>query len=52
MKLKQFIEKLKEIKKDHGGDVEVIMADNVSVVDPVFSGEYSGKKNVVVTDVK
>lgn len=49
MKLKEFIKKLEEIKKQQGEDLEIIMADNVPVVDPVFSDQYCGKK-VVITD--
>jgi argonaute-like protein implicated in RNA metabolism and viral defense len=49
MKLKTFIEKLKKIGKEYGEDLEVIMADNNSIVEPVFSNEYYGKK-VVITD--
>ena len=36
MKLKKFIEKLKEISEKHGSDLEVVMADYVPVVAPVF----------------
>lgn len=49
MKLKEFIEKLKKIEKEQGEDLEVIMADNIPVVEPVFSDKYYGKK-VVITD--
>ncbi len=51
MKLNKFIEKLKKIEKEQGKDLEVIMADNISVVEPVFSDKYYGKK-VVITDEK
>ena len=51
MRLEKFIEKLREIEKEHGKDLEVIMADNISVVEPTFSDKYSGKK-VVITDEK
>jgi len=51
MKLKKFIEKLKKIEKEQGGNFEVIMADNIPVVEPVFSDKYRGKK-VVITDEK
>ena len=51
MKLKQFIKKLKEISKKYGEEVSVVMADNISVVNPVFSKKYFGKK-VIITDRK
>jgi hypothetical protein len=50
MKLKIFIEKLEEIKKEHGEDLEVIMADNIPVVNPVFTSEYFNKEKIVITD--
>lgn len=49
MKLKKFIEELEKIKEKQGGNLEVIMADNIPVVEPVFSDKYYGKK-VVITD--
>ena len=49
MKLKKFIKKLEEIRKERGEDLEIIMADNMPVVEPVFSDKYLGKK-VVITD--
>ncbi|NCF75546.1 MAG: hypothetical protein GWO87_03625 [Xanthomonadaceae bacterium] len=52
MKLKEFIEKLEKIAKEYGDSSEVIMADNIPVVSPVFSREYPDKKNVVITDQK
>lgn len=52
MKLKNFIQKLKNIAEKHGGNAEVIMADNASVISPIFSKKYSSKKNVVITDEK
>ncbi len=52
MKLKEFIEKLEKIAKEYGDDAEVIMADNIPVVSPVFSIEYPNGKNVVITDKK
>jgi len=50
MTLKNFLEKLENIRRKHGNEIEVIMADNISVVDPVFSEEYPYRKNVVITD--
>lgn len=49
MNLKGFIEKLQRIEKDNGGDVKVVMADNIPVMAPVFSDKYHGKK-VIITD--
>jgi hypothetical protein len=50
MKLKKFIQKLQKLSKKCGNDAQVIMADGVSVISPVFSKKYSNKKNVVITD--
>jgi len=52
MKLKEFIKKLERIAEKYGDDTKVIMADNISVVSPVFSRKYPDKKNVVITDRK
>lgn len=51
MKLKKFIEKLEEISREHGKDSEVIMADDIAVIEPIFSDQYNRKK-VVITDQK
>lgn len=51
MKLKVFIQKLKMIESKQGGNLEVIMADNISVVEPFFSHKYHGSK-VIITDQK
>lgn len=51
MKLKQFIEKLKGISKEYGEELDVVMADNISVVEPICL-DYCGRKKVVITDVK
>ena len=50
MKLKKFIEKLKKIEKKYGDSTRVIMADNIPVVNPVFSNKYPNKKSVIITD--
>ena len=50
MKLNKFIEKLVEISKEYGDDIEVIMADGISVIKPVFSDTYLRGKNIVITD--
>ncbi|MBI2551687.1 hypothetical protein HYW17_00090 [Candidatus Uhrbacteria bacterium] len=52
MQLKEFIKQLQKIGEKHGEDAEVIMADNIPVVAPVFSSDYPNKKNVVITDEK
>ena len=52
MKLKEFIQKLKKFSVKYGNDIEVIMADNISVVDPVFSTKYLNKKSVIISDKK
>lgn len=49
MKLKEFIKKLEEIKNGKGENIEVVMADNIPVVEPIFSDQYHGKK-VIITD--
>lgn len=49
MKLKEFIRKLKKIESERGGDIEVVMADFISVVSPVFMNSSRGKK-VIITD--
>ena len=52
MKLKQFIDNLEQIRKEHGDDISVTMADFLSVVDPVyFNDEYIGE-TVIITDRK
>ena len=50
MELKKFIQKLKRVAEKHGDDAEVIMADNIPVVSPIFSRKYPDGKNVVITD--
>ena len=52
MKLKKFIQKLEKIAREHGDDMRVVMADNISVINPVFSEKYPDKKNVIITDKK
>ena len=50
MEIKRFIQKLEKIAEEHGDDTKVIMADNIPVVNPVFSKKYPDGKNVVITD--
>lgn len=52
MKLKKFIQKLEKIAKEHGDGTKVIMADNISVISPIFSRKYPDKKNVIIADEK
>lgn len=48
MKLKKFIQKLKEIEVSQGSDIEVVMADYIPVVKPIFD-QFYGRK-VIITD--
>jgi len=50
MTLKEFINKLEVIAKEHGGEDEVIMADNIPVVDPVYINDLIFGSKVVITD--
>lgn len=51
MTLKEFIKKLKKITKEYGGSAQIVMADNILVVDPVYVENYNQhKKVVVITD--
>ena len=50
MKLKTFIQKLEKISNKYGNDTEVILADNVSISNSVFSKKYPSGKSVVITD--
>jgi hypothetical protein len=52
MKLKIFIKKLEKIAKKHGNFVEVKMADEIPVVEPVILKDFQNKKIVVITDQK
>jgi len=52
MKLKTFIEKLQKIGKTYGEDPEVVMADFVPVVEPVFLTDKRLRGKVVITDEK
>lgn len=49
MKLKNFIKKLNKIVRKEGNSIEVIMADGISVIGPVFSKKYK-VPSVVITD--
>lgn len=52
MKLKKFIKRLEKIRDKRGEDLEVVMADHVPVVEPVFSSDKYLGKNIVITDEK
>lgn len=52
MKLKKFIQKLKKIELEQGGNLEVVMADNIPVVEPVYLESFLDKRTVVITDQK
>ncbi len=47
MKLKDFIRKLKIIADKKGDDLEVIMADNISVVSPKFFDKYPDQNHAL-----
>lgn len=49
MKLKDFIERLKRIGEEYSENLEVVMADDIPVVNPLVSEKYHGGK-VVITD--
>ena len=48
MKLKEFIKNLKEIEDKQGAELEIVMADYMPVVKPIFDEHYS--KKVIITD--
>jgi hypothetical protein len=50
MKLKDFVEKLKKIEREYGGNLGVVMADFIPVVDPSVLNYRDGRKKVVITD--
>lgn len=52
MKLKKLIKKLEKIAKERGDNIEVVMADNISITNPVFSRKYPNKQKVIITDKK
>ncbi|MCL5017306.1 MAG: hypothetical protein M1155_01405 [Patescibacteria group bacterium] len=52
MKLKEFIKKLEKIAKQHGDSIEVEMADEIPVVEPIILKDFQNKKIVVITDQK
>jgi len=52
MKLKKFIQNLEKISRKYGENVEVKMADGISVVNPVYLENFINKKAVIITDQK
>ena len=52
MKLKDFIEQLKNIEKENGNLMEVKMADCMPVVGPFIRLDERGEKCVIITDQK
>lgn len=52
MKLKKFIKKLQKISKEHKTSIDVVMADGIKIVDPVYLENFVNKKVVVITDEK
>lgn len=50
MKIKKFIEKLEVISKKYGEDLEIKMADGISVVSPIYLKNFINKKVVIITD--
>ncbi len=52
MKLRKFIEQLQTIREKYGEDAEVVMADFIPVVEPVFLPNKDLGDNVVITDEK
>lgn len=52
MKLKQFIRKLEEIRKKYGENLDVVMADYIPVVEPIFLPDKHLGDKVVITDKK
>lgn len=41
---------LEKIRGNYGDDVEVVMADNIPIVQPIFSDKYPHGKRVIITD--
>jgi len=50
MKLKRFIEELNKISKGSDDDLDVVMADNIPVVSPIFINDLGKSKKVVISD--
>ena len=52
MKLEKFIKDLENILKENGDELNVVMADNIPVVEPVLSTDRFNNLVVVITDQK
>ncbi|MFA6552108.1 MAG: hypothetical protein WCT19_01240 [Candidatus Paceibacterota bacterium] len=52
MKLKKFIKKLEKIDRESTTSIDVVMADGIPVVSPVYLDDFINKKVVVITDQK
>lgn len=52
MKLKNFIERLDKLAEKCGDKMEVVMADNIKIVNPIFRKNYQGCARVIITDGK
>ena len=52
MELKEFVQRLNKLSEKYGDDTEVIMADNMPVVNPIYSNNYPSKSSIVITDTK
>ncbi|MES2315089.1 MAG: hypothetical protein V4524_04115 [Patescibacteria group bacterium] len=50
MTLNEFINKLEMIAKEHGGSDEVVMADFIPIVDPVYVDGFIFGRKIVITD--
>ena len=49
MTIKKFIEKLEKIAKKHGDNIQIKMADGISVVNPVYLDNFINKKAIIIT---
>lgn len=52
MKLKKLLEMLEGIKDTYGENLDVVMADNISIVEPVVMDKYPDKRKIIITDEK
>lgn len=52
MILKKFIKELERVAKKRGESIEVVMADGIPVVDPVYLENFVNRQTVVITDQK
>lgn len=52
MQLNKFIQSLQEIENKYGSSAEVLMADGIPVVAPIFLQDFLDSKAVIITDQK